>query len=376
MPRQGSAFAWDRVEAIRRAVLDDWNRTIHNVEWNPAAALQLIQFILPATTYWLVDKTRRGHSENHQQHMSEERYWIRAINESLGGDDVRDQSVFRDIQTWLQAPDITAELVTKLTRSPQYAEIWENFAGVFFANRPVEILRLCEQVIRRILCDQGSLASDNSQGFIHTWRFAHRRVSRHPENRAWLQNRISDAASVSIAMVNALWHYYGNPGQYSILRNKHGGPVRQHVLDTMRAGITNGPALIARLSANESATLYQLIFDPGDDDGTILADVQSWMWMGSSILDAMKIGNTVAAANCGRLLGVRVSGLERMTVNTEVLDQFFGTNATEVIDILESMIDNIPEVDQLLVRNVVAAAREHLARGDLPDEQEGESDAD
>ena len=74
-------------------------------------------------------------------------------------------------------------------------------------------------------------------------------------------------------MVNGLWHYYGNPGQYSILQMGDGEPVRQHVADTLRASVTDGPSLVARLSQNASATLYQLVFDPGNDGRPVLVDV-------------------------------------------------------------------------------------------------------
>ena len=177
-------------------------------------------------------------------------------------------------------------------------------------------------------------------------------------------------------MVNALWHFYGTPGQQGILRMEDAESVRQHILDTLRACVTNGATLVARLSPNASATLYQLVFDPGDHAERILADVQSWSWLGPHMLAALRDGSVLAAANCAVLLGARVSGSERMTVDTEVLNGFFGDDASEVIDILESMIDQLPEADQSLVRNVVGAARQYLAGGALPDTHAGETDAD
>ena len=377
-PSQQPTFGQERLRVIRRAILNDWNHTVERVEWNPAAALQVMKFILPATEYWLVNDSHQGHSQSGRQHVSEERYWIRAINEAIDVDDVRDQEVIRDIQAWLDTSGTAIGLVTKLTTLPRYADVWENLAGGFFANRRDEILLLCEQVIQRILSEQGSSACHDSQGFVHTWRFAYRRVSHQPENLMWLQERISEAAPVSIEMVNGLWHYYGNPGQHSILRLDDGEPVRRHVLDRIRASLTDAPSLVARLTPNESATLYQLVFDPGNDGERILADVPTWSWLGSHVLAALRIRNVVVAANCGVLLGARVSGRERMTVDSEVLDQFFGDDASEVIDILDLMIEQIPEADQLLVRIVVGAARQYLSGAELPndDNQDPEGDED
>ena len=64
-----------------------------------------------------------------------------------------------------------------------------------------------------------------------------------------------------------------------------------------------------------------------------------------------------------------------MKVDVKVLDQFFGDDAREVIDILDSMIDQFPRSEQTLIRNVIGAARQHLDGGTLPDTQEGETDA-
>lgn len=371
---QRASFGGERIDGIRQAIVNDWNHTIRNVEWNPAAALQVMEFLLPGTEYWLVDSSRHGHSHSGQQHVTEERYWVRAINEAIEEDDVRDQDVITDIRAWLNIPGTDTALVTKLTSLPRYSDIWEKLAENFFANRRDEILLLCEQIIRRILREQGSSACHDSQGFVHTWRLAERSVSPRPENQAWLQDRISEAAPVSIEMVNGLWHYYGNPGPHSILRHEDGEPVRQRVLDSVRMLVTDGPTLVARLSPSASATLYQLVFDPGNEGSHILVDVQSWSWLGPLILEALRSGNVPAAANCGVLLGARVSGREQMTVDTEVLNEFFGDDASEVIEILDSMIDQLPQADKLLVRNVVGAARQYLAGGKVPDEQEGNAD--
>jgi hypothetical protein len=376
-PNQRSPFSQDRIDRIRQAIVDDWNGTIKNVEWNPTAALRVMRFILPATEYWLVDESQSGHSDTTQQGVSQERYWIRVVNESLDEDDASDQEVIRDIRGWLEAPDTETELVTKLTSLPQYSDVWENLAGSFFANQRDHILLLCEHVVRRILREQGSSASCDSQGFVHTCRLATRRVSHQQENQTWLRDRISEAASVSIEMVNGLWLYYGNPGQYSILQIDDGESVRQHVLDTLRANVTDGQSLIARLHPNASATLYQLVFDPGNnEDQRILADVQSWSWLGAMILDALRSRNALAAANCGVLLSDRASGRERISVDVEVLNELFGDAANEVIDILDEMVDQLPEADQTRARNIVGAARQEFEGERTPTEGDCEVDAD
>ena len=373
---QNPSFGQERIDAIRQSVLDDWNQTIQNVEWNPAAALHVMEFLLPTIEFWLVDKSRHGFAQSGWQQISDERYWLRAINEAVDRNDVRDQEVIRDIQAWLNSPRVNSELVTKLTAIQQYGEIWKSLTGAFIANRRDQVLRLCEQVIHRILDEQGPSACHGSQGFVDTWWFATQFASHQPENQVWLQERLSEAAQVSFEMVNGLWYYYGSRDRYLFLRLDDRKPVREHLLNTVRETVRDSIALISRLSPNNSGTLYQMVFDPGEDYEKILADVQSWSWLGTHVLEALKNRNAIVAANCGVLLGAPVSGREQVRVDTEVLDEFFGDEAGDVIDIIESMIDELPRDTQVLVRNVISAARRHLAGEPLSDEQEKETNAD
>jgi len=369
VPDRNPPYGQEHITAIRQAIVDDWNQTVRGAEWNPKAALKLMEVLLPSTEYWLEDSSQHPSPQHGRQTVSDVRYWRRAISESVDMDDVRDQAVIKDIQDWLATPSAVSKLVTKLTSQARYAQVWEDLAAHFLANRREQILLLCEQVIRRIISENGSSACGDSQGFANTWRFALNHVSTHSENKTWLQDQISEAAHVSIELVNSLWHYYGPSINRTILGSDDRTPVRQHLLDAIRVNVISGPSLLARLSPNASATLYQLVFDPGDDMNRVLVDVGSWSWLGPYIVDAIRNGSTIAAANCNILLGARVDGRDRSTVNTEVLDQFFGNNASEVLDILDSMNGQLPENDRSLARTVVATGRQHLANADLPSQQ-------
>ena len=140
------------------------------------------------------------------------------------------------------------------------------------------------------------------------------------------------------------------------MRPEEGIAIRQHVCEQFQHILTNGDALIARLSPHNSATIYQLVFDPGNEGTPTLTDVASWAWLGPVLLDALRQRSVAAAANCGVLLGARVSGRGKAMVDDEVLSGFFGASASEVIQILDEMVEEIPESDRMLVRNVVVAA--------------------
>jgi hypothetical protein len=374
-PSQRPTFGQERIEGIRQAIVDDWNRTTQNVEWNPAAALQVLEFILPATEYWLVDSSRTGQSRNVPQGIYQERYWRRAVNESIDANDIRDQQVIDEVQDWIADPRLDSSLVDSLCSSARFCDVWQDLAGIYFVGEPDQVLLLCEHVLARIRQYHGSNATSSSQGFEATCFFAARRIALRKENAEWLKQRISEACLVSLELVSSLWHFWATGTAPVHPQDRQS--IRQHAIEELRRTLTNGNALISRLHPQYSATLYQLVSDPGNDSAPELNDIRSWTWLGPVILEALRIRNVQAIANCGVLLGARVSGRARMSVDIEVLNGFFGESAAEVIDILDEMVDQIPEHDQLLVRNVVGAARQHFA-GTLPlaEEAEGGNDAD
>ena len=65
-----------------------------------------------------------------------------------------------------------------------------------------------------------------------------------------------------------------------------------------------------------------------------------------------------------------------MTINSEILDLFFGDHASEVIDILGTMIDQLPQSDQMLIGATVHAPREYLGHRLMSGEQVSVADVD
>jgi len=59
-----------------------------------------------------------------------------------------------------------------------------------------------------------------------------------------------------------------------------------------------------------------------------------------------------------------------------LFDPFFVDSASEVIDILDSMIDQMPQADQLLLGETVHAVREYLSRRVMSGEQVSVADVD
>ena len=100
-----------RRDQISQNVVNDWAQTIQNVEWNPAAALVVMDFILPATKSWLLNSPSTWKDPEPLQGVQHERYLRRAVNDVCDPSDVRDQVVVRDMQSWFESPSIDSDLV-------------------------------------------------------------------------------------------------------------------------------------------------------------------------------------------------------------------------------------------------------------------------
>jgi hypothetical protein len=366
---------WDRLHAapssdarqFRQSVANDWNQTIQNVEWNPTAARVVMEFLLPASESWLEENARVGSGGNAPQSVQFEKYWRRAVNESIDPNDVRDQVVLRDLRKWMENPTVDSELVVQICKSSAYGNAWEDITGQYMANQADRILLLCHQVLTRICNEHGASASHDSQGFVATWRFANRRVPRSPENRVWLEARIEEAATVSIELVNGLWHYYGSPGQLSLVRHEDAALVRQTEIRVLRERLVSADALERVLHPSYPYTLYQLVFDPGDHNPDSTGDIQPWTWLSPFLIESLRRGNARVAAGVASLVASRDSGTGRKpyVVDLNVLNAFFPDAAVEVIDLMAKLAEQISDLEQRrLVDCIVESARVAMASGD------------
>lgn len=369
---------WDRLHAapssdarqFRQSVADDWNQTIQNVEWNPTAAKVVMKFLLPASESWLQENASGGSGGNARQGVQIEKYWRRAVNESIDTNDVRDQDVLRDLRKWIENPRVDSELVVQICKSSAYSDVWEDIAGQYMANQSDRILLLCQQVLTRICNEHGASSSSDSQGFVATWRFASRRVPSSPESRAWLEARIEEAAMVSIELVNGLWHYYGAPGGPFHVRSKDADLVRETEIRVLRERLVSAEALERILHPNYPHTLYQIVFDPGGHNPTSTGNIPAWTWLSPVLVESLRRGNACVAAGVASLVATRDSGLRREpnVVDLEVLNAFFPDNAVEVIDLMAGLAERIADpVQRRLVDGIVESARVAMASGESDD---------
>ena len=359
-------------EQIRHRLQDDWQSSVRDVDWDARAALALVNVILPVSSTWMGgDELNR---DERLQGVHLERYWLRAINEVCDHND-RDQVVARDILKWCDSPASDSELVTRLCTSGSYSEVWEHLAPWYWkmpiremsAPSPQAIsnagryLLLCEQVLSRICKEHGSAASMESQGFLSVWRRATHCVPRTESNRSWLEARITEAMSLSLALVNDLFHYWCS-ARYWILTDENRNEVRRHVLRLSKQILTDPAHLCKVIHPTRHYTIYQLIAAPGiDDKPTVHSDVESWKWFAPVVLEALKSGSKAMASEVCCLLAADQGGTEtKASVNTRILFEFFEGIASQVLDELARIEPTIDGEDCKSLSNMIQSARNML----------------
>src|SRR5262245_29225766 len=69
----------------------------------------------------------RGRYRSSVQGITDNRYWLRVVNEEIDPTHVRDQTVLRDAHEWMATRDPSSPLPQGLCGYEGYAEVWEHF---------------------------------------------------------------------------------------------------------------------------------------------------------------------------------------------------------------------------------------------------------
>jgi hypothetical protein len=347
-------------ESVTAPIMNDWKRTCSGADWDAAAARAILDFLLPHSKHWLGGiGTQR---QSGVQGIQDERYWQRVLNGCVDVDEVRDQDVIGDIMEWSASRSREARLISRLCADKRYCDVWANLAGrILGADRSL-CLELCKCVLDRIRDQEGCDASSNSQGFMAIWNFANRYVGSADGNGAWLRDRISEAASVSLELVNSLWHYWGQ-WQGSILESSDREPVRRFLIDRLKQEIRTVDDLARLMSPKYPFVVHQLVSDPGARE-QVLTGVEPWAWLAPVLIEGVLAGQVPVAIGVSSLVCAREQTTRRepISVDVEVLRGFFGDRSSQLIDGIGRLLPQMDEESRVFAAGIVRSAESILAK--------------
>ncbi|MCA9137172.1 MAG: AAA family ATPase [Planctomycetales bacterium] len=330
-PSRSQSHTIDRTDQFRESIEREWQSVCKDVEWNPVAVLKAMEFILPASSDWL--QGDRGLDHGVSQPLSEQRYWMRAVNEAIEPDEVPDQKVLRDEQEWLNSHHANSAFVTGLASETEYSSVWVNLATKGFKLPASDCPLLLTQVFDRV-CDSGVSANVRTGGLFDVWRTLNSFTESAEVRRSWLEQHFVKASKVSLRMASDLWHWFRV--------NEHGGTevkrkIREALIDAVRGSVTSGDQLNALLDPEHLYTLYHLIFDSGEDRRDLAEVFDDWGWIRKPILEGLQAGH-VSVAIATLILCSDRDGGERVSpprVNREVFVSLFGDDSEQAVKALQ-----------------------------------------
>ncbi len=348
------------VNKVRESLNEEWNELIANVEWDSRAARVLMYSILPASEQWL--DGGNYFSRSGYQRIEHERYWPRAVNEGLSPEEVRDQEVLRDLEEWIDSGDEESNFVIQLCKSSEYSLASELFFLRSFHEQTERMLLLGEQVFSRIMKKHEQCSGKDSQGFESIYRLFSNVLQNCSEVRGWLEARIEEASSVSLELVNCLWHWFGASVIHGRLLQEDQEPVRKFVLETLKTKLRNGKELSAIVSPSFPFALHHLVFDEGNDNCEHYVGIEHWNWLSPVIFESLRAEDSTIAMQVTHLLKIRKEKNHEFYYECELdkLVDMFGGDALEVLDLLEQLSAKVDENQAEIIRQVVNSARHKM----------------
>jgi len=340
----------------KELLLAEWKAACSGGEWDDRAARVLIDLILPAFPVWLGESDSMG--DLAVQGVHQERYWQRALRETIPPTEVPDQEVIAHIKQWKNSPSRQTNLVKRLREDQAYGEAWERLAPRFFEDDIDFFLQLCGDVLAAICEEEGLEAGAKSQGFVEIFRCASKCVRKKEEVRKvapWLTKQIRLAAPVSLKLVRDLWLFWATPdGEYSFLRDTGRDVVRPTVIGVLKKVFENPEWLDRLMRAGNERWLQEMVCSHEQP-------IAKWCELGPSLLEGLRKESPAVAVEVAALLAAGDRDTGSVSVNPEVLRCFFPDNAREVAERLAELADRIEEAEnQRLVKQMAESVKRWL----------------
>jgi hypothetical protein len=366
-----SSTQYGQTKQIQDMLQAEWADMVRGVEWDAKAVRRLIDFILPLTTVWMDGNNYiESGGSGRLQGIQQERYWHRAMSQVVGEAEVRDQVVLRNMKEWNESPSTGSAVVAGICSASEYGDVWLTFAPRFLGSDTGRTLFLCQQVLFYVCQTQKRAASGQSQGIAVIWKHVMGNTPSAEGNRRWLEERIAEAASVSLRLVVDLWHHWGSSQVLFLRRGIDQAELRDNVMRILRERIPDAESLDRVLYPQHYYVVFQLVFDPGVNGRSELA-MSEWNWLAKILLDGLRQNRaSIALEVCHLIVDHQQDRRQNLAnVDVAVLTSFFGENAGEVIEIIERLCKNVESQEQLIVDGVVQSARAALSKQEEGNDQ-------
>lgn len=348
----------ERLPAVRERFLAAWAAATAGVDWDADAALDILLYVLPQAAEFF--REQRSHEGQPAQGVGNRNYLQRILHEEIGADELRDQEVLTAAGNWLQAPAPDSPFVARLRGSEDFSDAWEHFArrGYFGFDR---IYDLATQLFSSFAAPEGSRpdGAETHPAFLSLWRIAHHHVPRRTEGREWIECRLAEAMSRSLALANDIYYYWASV-RYGVIAPGTRWQVRDMVCDRARTQIDSGDALLRIVHPTFHYDLYLLVFPATDDAPEPEPEGRSedWTWLAPILRAALVTRPEVMAPKVAYLIceqgGDPFQGFSQR-VNVGHLVRIFPEGGASMVELLVAARPHLAPAEQRLVDQVVGS---------------------
>lgn len=325
-----------RIENVKKSILQDWEDTISEVEWNTKAAYIVMQSILPDTSSWLDKESPTNGIGKTIQGINNKTHWFRAINEYIRVCEIRDQKIISDFYNWKEQPSQNPEMIKCLTSSDMYIERWKDWKNALFKDEDFNIPLASQKLLDAIREKQGAESNYHSTGFQLCENIM-RDVDAGPKkNLDWLEARISDALKSSLRLAFDLHNHFCIRSS-SHINDSDKQNVSDYIFNEIIKTLTNKEDLSTRLSPCLFDTLSLLVYGSSNKQRDPENELEKWKPLSLIIFGSLQEHNLAVALNCLPLFATNDVEQNSTHLSSHLINHFFDKDGPEVLRILSQM---------------------------------------
>jgi hypothetical protein len=210
---------------------------------------------------------------------------------------IRDQRILRDVADWKKGE--SSGLETSIEENNEYIGVLErvNEAKVVEGGSldQKDICQIASRVFANAIARGGADTDEESvPAFIPLWRLA-MRPPRSAEYARWLSREVELALPVSLKFANNLEYYWGSI-KFGLLGVEESAELRNQMIAWARKNLA--PATLARILGRRYPwALHHLVVHATREPPAETAN-EDWRWIGSRLVAAIKLDQTVALHVC------------------------------------------------------------------------------
>ena len=360
---RGSFGGSDENKKKRQEYLNEkWDElTVGPDNWDHKSARTVVCSLFPSTNFSTSSNARPYSMSDHPQAMGvmhNKHYFDRIVTGQFEPDSVRDQYAIKTILEFNETDD-TSIITNPMLNETGYCPIWERFNYLIDRNK---LLPIATQLFETCLNRDGSEASGQEEAIIAVWRAANQAPNANAIE--WICSELEKACKVSLRFTNDVFYFWGSE-RYPIgkhdqtpqMRNR----ARQKMSETIKGLYLNKPVeLVKFLDGGAGRSAYELchlIFVDGEE--TPLNKPSDWEFLSSTIVDAAELEPSVVLPRVVHLIEHRDQRSQTTTsLNLTMIDDFFGLNASRLMQILANRSDVLSEWKELDEAVIARMAKE------------------